>query len=134
MEKERLIQKIQQLRKALNRLQESLKLDIDNDIVIDGVIKRFEFCYEISWKTLKSYLEYKGIVEAKAPRDVIKEAFSIGLIEEGEKYISMLKDRNLTVHTYDQKTADIIYRNIKKIYVEEFKKLTDKLENEEKYL
>jgi len=132
MEKERLIQKIQDLRRALIKLQESLELKIDNDIIIDGVIKRFEFCYELSWKTMKSYLEYKGIFEAKAPRDVIKEAFSIGLIEEGENYISMLKDRNLTVHIYDQETAYIIYENIKEIYVKEFEKLIQKLENEEK--
>ncbi|KJS88025.1 MAG: nucleotidyltransferase [Peptococcaceae bacterium BICA1-8] len=132
MEKERLIQRIQDFQRALIKLQESLELNIGNDIIIDGVIKRFEFCYEFSWKVMKLYLEYKGIVDVKAPRDVIKEAFSIGLIEEGENYISMLKDRNLTVYTYNQETAYIIYKNIKEIYVKEFEKLIQKLENEEK--
>ena len=48
--------------KALNRLEEALKEE-ETDIVIDGVLHRFEFTFELAWKTMKDYLEYQGIIE-----------------------------------------------------------------------
>ena len=47
---------------ALNRLQEALNLEVD-DIIIDGVLHRFEFTFELAWKTIKDYLEYLGLTE-----------------------------------------------------------------------
>jgi nucleotidyltransferase substrate binding protein (TIGR01987 family) len=50
---------------ALDRLKESLQLPIDHSIIIDGVIQRFEFTYELAWKWMKQYLEFNGVFEAK---------------------------------------------------------------------
>ena len=72
------------LNKATNRLEEALEVET-TDIAIDGVLHRFEFTFELAWKTMKDYLEYQGIVEKiGSPREVIKEAFSAGLIDNGE--------------------------------------------------
>lgn len=68
----------------------------------EGVIQRFEYSYELAWKTLKDYLESGGLVIAPlTPRRVIKEAFGAKVIADGQVWIAMLDHRNLLAHTYD---------------------------------
>ncbi len=68
----------------------------------EGVIQRFEYSYELAWKTLKDYLESGGLVIAPlTPRQVIKEAFGAKVIADGQVWIAMLDHRNLLAHTYD---------------------------------
>ena len=63
--------------KATNRLEEALKEET-TDLAVDGVLHRFEFTFELAWKTMKDYIEYQGVSEKiGSPREVIKEAFSI---------------------------------------------------------
>lgn len=70
----------------------------------EGVIQRFEYTLELSWKTVKDYLEAQGqIVSPETPRQVLKEAFASGVIRDGQIWIRMLDHRNLLSHTYDQK-------------------------------
>lgn len=109
-------------KKALLRLAEAIeesKLNPQSSTLKDGVIQRFEFCYEICWKLLKYYLESEGIEEAKSPKSTFKEAFKIGLIEDGEAWIDMLKDKNLTSHVYDEDVAITIYIKIVNTYFEQ---------------
>lgn len=113
--------------KATNRLEEALK-EGETDLNIDGVLHRFEFTFELAWKTMKDYLEYQGIVgKIGSPREVIKEAFSAGLIEDGEVWIKMMLSRNNLSHLYDEETSREIYDNIKEEYIIEIKKLVQKL-------
>ena len=71
------------LNKATTRLEEALKEEM-TDLAIDGVLHRFEFTFELAWKTMKDYLEYQGIIQKiGSPREVIKEAFSAGIIKYG---------------------------------------------------
>lgn len=110
--------KMEDLARALSKLKESLSRDPEqDDIVIDATIQRFEFTYELSWKLMKSYLEYTGVTDLSSPRSTIKAAFKAGLIRDGELWLKMLEDRNRTSHTYDEATALDIYNNIKKIYI-----------------
>ncbi|MBU6401747.1 MAG: HI0074 family nucleotidyltransferase substrate-binding subunit [Verrucomicrobia bacterium] len=68
----------------------------------EGVIQRFEYSYELAWKTLKDYLEAGGVVIIPVtPRQVIKEAFAAKIITDGRVWINMLDHRNLLSHTYD---------------------------------
>lgn len=99
---------------ALERLKEAIDLyqKQENPVLLDGTIQRFEFCVELGWKLLKEYLEFEKLGEFNSPRSTIKECFSIGLIEDAEKWLDMLDDRNLTSHTYDEEIAKEIYRNI----------------------
>lgn len=70
---------------ALNRLEDALKKDLDDDIIIDGIIQRFEFTFEQAWKVMKLYLEDQGILdEALAPRSTIKCAYKHKLIDDGD--------------------------------------------------
>ena len=76
---------------ATNRLKEALEKEAD-DITIDGVIHRYEFTFELAWKTLKDYLEYLGISSnTGSPREVLKESYVHNLIENGEVWIYMMR-------------------------------------------
>lgn len=114
---------------ALNRLEEALKKDITDDIIVDGIIQRFEFTFEQSWKCMKLYLEDQGILdEALAPRSTIRCAFNNKVISDGKIWIEMMLDRNRTSHMYDEETALEIVKLVNEKYVVEFKKLKKFLE------
>jgi len=116
--------------KALNKLKEALEKDLSDDVIVDGTIQRFEFTFEQSWKVMKLYLEYQGILdEAVAPRSTIRCAFKHKLISDGDIWIEMMLDRNRTSHMYDETTALNIVKLVKEKYVFEFEKLRDFLEN-----
>lgn len=73
-----------------------------SDLEKEGIVKRFEFTFELAWKTVKDYLEFSGIhLEQITPRQVIKAAFAAGIITDGETWINMLEHRNMMAHTYD---------------------------------
>jgi len=114
MNKERLYEKLEDYRRASARLDEATKKEVVDDIIYDGVIQRFEFTFELSWKLMKLFLEYTGINDIKSKRATIKEAFAYGLIEDGEEWIDMLVDRNKTSHIYDEEEAKYILRKNKK--------------------
>ncbi|NMM65079.1 nucleotidyltransferase [Clostridium sp. P21] len=128
MLKDRLNERFIDYQNAYKRLKESTKLEINDDIIVDAVIQRFEFTFEMSWKLMKIYLEYQGIQDIQSPRSTIKAAFKYGLIEDGDKWIGMMLDRNRTSHVYDEKTALEIYNNVKKDYVFLLEKLLNKIE------
>ncbi len=117
MSKERFIERQKQVREAANRLAEAVSQP-ETDIARDATIKRFEFTFEIVWKTLKLFLEHQGH-ECNSPRSTIRKAFTEGLIatpEEADIWLRMLEDRNLTSHTYDEGLARRIYGGIVQEY------------------
>ena len=115
--------------KALYRLEEATK-EKETQIVIDGVLHRFEFTFELAWKTLKDYLEYMGIVEKTgSPREVIKSAYAQGIIQEGEQWINMMLARNSLSHLYDEEASREIYDDIKSTYLKLLEQLKEKFNN-----
>lgn len=64
-----------------------------------GISKSFEVCIEYAWKYLKMRVEKEGL-EAFSPREAVKLAGKIGLIDDVEKWMDFLEDRNLAVHDY----------------------------------
>ena len=116
----------QELFNATERLKEALQ-EKENDIVIDGTLHRFEFTFELAWKTIKDYLEYTGIVDGVgSPREIIKTAYANGIIEDGENWIKMMLARNSLSHLYDEEKSREIYIEIKDIYINLFKNLNKK--------
>ncbi|MGG2466604.1 nucleotidyltransferase substrate binding protein [Paraclostridium bifermentans] len=112
--------------KALKRLEEALEKDLNDDIIIDGIIQRFEFTFEQAWKVMKLYLEDQGILdEALAPRSTIRCAFKHKLITDGDVWIEMMLDRNRTSHMYDETTARNIVKLVEVKYIAEFNKLKE---------
>lgn len=111
--------------KGFQSLDEALK-QAKTKLEKAGAIQRFEFCYELSWKTLKRVLSYRGI-EANSPREVFREAARENLIDDPEKWFKYLDYRNLTVHTYNEETAEKIF-GILFEFKEEMNKLRKKFE------
>ena len=102
----------EKLGKALLRLEEVLNEPLDKEeFVLDATIQRFEFSVELFWKALKHLLQREG-VEKELPREILQEAYRAGWIENEETWIRMLRDRNLTSHTYEQERALLIYDHI----------------------
>ena len=109
--------------KALNKLKEAM-LENPTDIVIDGTLQRYEFTFELAWKTMKDYLEYNGYSDNIAsPRAIIQLAYQAKVIKNGNVWINMMLDRNVLSHLYDKEKYREIYDNIKKSYLDEFEKL-----------
>jgi nucleotidyltransferase substrate binding protein (TIGR01987 family) len=85
-----------------------------------GLIQAFEFTHELAWNTLKDFLESRGATGFIGSKDVTREAFSKGLIENGEEWMAMIQSRNLTSHTYNGTTADEIATAILDSFVAQF--------------
>lgn len=120
-------ERLSDLTNATIRLEEALK-ENDTDLAVDGVLHRFEFTFELTWKTIKDYLEYQGITEKiGSPRGIIQEAYANGLIENGDIWIKMMLARNTLSHLYDEEKSREIYDDIKNIYNKEIGKLVKKL-------
>lgn len=99
------------LKIAAQRLQEAVDKQKD-DIVRDAVIQRFEFTFELTWKTLGTVLKENGI-DFKGVKSVFRDAARIGLLENPEIWFSYLEARNLTTHTYDLEIAEKVYQKAK---------------------
>ncbi|AHM57331.1 nucleotidyltransferase substrate binding protein [Peptoclostridium acidaminophilum DSM 3953] len=111
-------QKFENYKNALSKLKEGFeKYDHSNDLLRDGLIQRFEFTFELAWKTLKSIFEEEGLIGLNSPKTVFREAFSAGIISHEELWLSMLKDRNSTTHIYSEEVAKKICLNIEERYV-----------------
>ncbi len=81
------------------------------DIYLDVVVKRFEFSYEIAWKTIKRWLDYSGIT-CLNPRACLKEAYQQKLIADEEIWLSMIEERNRSAHVYDESQIKEILTSI----------------------
>ena len=100
-----------QLKKSIGRLNEVLALP-KTDIIRDSAIQRFEFCLDLAWKSLQTYLkEQKGIV-VNSPKDTFREASQNQLISFSDNWIKLVDLRNETVHTYDEETAEKVYQEL----------------------
>lgn len=93
--------------KATQTLQEALK-QAKTQLERDGAIQRFEFTYELLWKTLKRILAVKGVHENN-PHDVFRTAAKNGLIDNPRFWFETVRKRNLVTHTYNQARADEIF-------------------------
>lgn len=116
--------------KALGQLNEAIEIMNEkqlSNLEKQGVIQSFEYTHELAWKTLKDFLLSRGTVDLFGSRDVVRESFQLGLIENGEIWMEMIKSRNLTSHTYNETTADEIITLIHDHYFSEFVLLYDKL-------
>lgn len=122
-------QRLENFKKAFIQLQSAVKQFKEtglNELEKQGLIQAFEYTFELAWNLLRDYFIYQGISEIRGSRDAIRLGFKYGLIENGEEWIKMIGARNLTSHTYNEKVAQELLKEITEIYHEEFRKLLDK--------
>ena len=101
-----------QLNGALSLMHERSLSDLEKQ----GTIQAFEFTYELAWNLLRDYLLWQGETAIAGSRDTIRNAFQVGLISDGHAWMAMLQDRNRTVHTYNEATANEILANLEQRY------------------
>jgi nucleotidyltransferase substrate binding protein (TIGR01987 family) len=102
-------QRLSNFTKALAQLSSAVELSRTralSELEMQGMIQAFEFTHELSWNVMKDYLtDQDGGLSLGGSKDATRLAFSRGLISSGEVWMEMIKDRNLSSHTYDQKTV-----------------------------
>lgn len=129
MTAERIREKLANYNRALQRLDEALGVEEPDTFIYDAVIKRFEFTYELAWRLMKAFIEYKGGEDVRFARDVFREAFATGLVTEGEVWLKMMQDRNISSHTYDEAESKQIYERVKN-YRQHFGQLAEDIKKE----
>lgn len=120
-------QRFENFLKAFEQLKKAVTQDKLNELERAGLIQTFEYTYELSWKTLKDFLETEGIT-AKTPRETIQEAFKASFIIDGHNWIDALENRNLLSHTYEESLSLKACELIKKSYFPFLKKFKDDFE------
>jgi nucleotidyltransferase substrate binding protein (TIGR01987 family) len=123
-------ERLKSYNKALLQIESALQQKQFSALEKDGVIKRFEFTFELAWKTLQDKLYDEGYLTTKGPKPVIKQAFNNGMITDGQAWMDMLTDRNNSTHLYDESTAVSIFDRIQITYFALLQELKSKLENE----
>ena len=108
-------QRLDSYHKALARLAEIVgasKKRALNEFERDGLVQRFEFTHELSWKLMKAYAEYQGFDGIGGSRDATRKAFEMSLISDGQSWMDMIKSRNETSHNDDGSMADDVVDSI----------------------
>lgn len=99
------------LLKAKKQLDFAIK-NAHSELEITGAIKCFEYCYELSWKTMKKVLESMGVTDINSPRAVFKAASLNQLIDDLDAWDGFITQRNLTSHTYDEDRAHEVFDSL----------------------
>ena len=111
--------------KALDTLKRGYT-DKPNELERDGLIQRFEYTLELSWKTAKKVLQFNGI-ESDTPKNVVREMGQLGWVESPEAWIDYIDKRNETSHMYNEEVAVKIF-NVIKGFIHDAEKLIETLE------
>jgi len=125
------LQRMNHFKKALSQMEQGVELAGDrelSDLEKQGLIQSFEFTHELVWNTLKDFFESRGATDLYGSKDTTRKAFEEGLIDRGGVWMEMIQSRNLTSHTYNEKTANQILENICDRYFQEFKQLEKELQ------
>jgi len=109
-------QRFSSFEKAFRQLERFLSKTELNEMEGQGLIKAFEYTYELSWKTLQDLLMEKGYKDIIGPRPVIEQSFQDGYIKNGKEWLKMHISRNLTSHTYNEETAKEVIKEIRNTY------------------
>ncbi|MDR0983577.1 MAG: nucleotidyltransferase substrate binding protein [Ruminococcus sp.] len=114
----------------------ALVLDVDKtdrmfEALRAGLIQNFETAYELSWKTMKRYIEIYQAGDMTADfltrKDFFRKAAAMGLIADPVKWFGFTELRNRTVHTYAEEIAEAVYAAMED-FGEELNSFVDALE------
>ena len=128
---------LRKLDQAVSKIKEEYPADeagnIDedeflDDIIKEGLIQRFEYTHELAWNVMKDFLLYEGDIKVLGSKDATRAAFAADLINSGELWMDMVKSRNQTSHTYNEGTADAIFKKILEQYLPAFSAFKDTME------
>lgn len=119
------IQSYENFKKAFNKLKEFVDTDNGSEKDRGAIINAYQYTFELFWKTLQKYLQQQELLDELGPGSVIRTAFQYNIIQDGETYMYMLKDRNLVTYTYKEDVAEEIHNRIKEEYITELEKFIE---------
>ncbi len=123
----RWLQRFDNFNRAYTMLHDAVKrFDQLSVLEKEGLIQRFEYTFELAWKTIKDYLEAQGVI-AGFPREVIKAAFHYNIIKDGDVWMDMLERRNILAHTYDEERFKQAVALIKETYFDQISQVLQTL-------
>lgn len=105
------------------------KVDLEkakyDEIYRTGVIGQYNLTFELAWKLLQAVLKLHGVsgADVGSPREILKLAYKAGFINEEDIWLKMLKDRNTSVHIYDEEEIDKLVALIISKYIPVFERL-----------
>ncbi len=123
----RWIQRLDNWNRALQQLTKFMERTELNELEEQGLIQSFEYNHEIAWKTQKDFLEASGYSDLFGSKNVAKKAFEVGLVDNGDVWMAMVKSRNESSHTYNEEVTKKIVNAIADDYYEAFCRLNEKL-------
>jgi len=115
--------------RALARLELYVAKETLSELEEPGFIQTFEIVSELAWNTIKDFYEDQGsdaiseTLGMQGSKDAIRLAFQRGLISDAKAWFRLLKDRNLTSHTYHEELAKNVAENIRNEYIVLFREL-----------
>lgn len=118
---------LKQYKKGVLRLAEILEKE-KNEVHRDSAIKRFELCFDLSWKLLKDFLKEERGISCRSPKDCFRQAFHHKIIEINPEWLRMTDQRNAAVHTYNEQLADGLYKELSD-FLKLFQGLQKSIEN-----
>ncbi|TDT72387.1 nucleotidyltransferase substrate binding protein (TIGR01987 family) [Hypnocyclicus thermotrophus] len=117
---------------AIDSLKQGIEVykESQNDaLILDGILKRFELCYEFAWRLIKSYLEYKGLDISNDPKISIKQGYKNDIIDNGDKWLEMLLDRNKIMYVSNSEIKIKIFYSIRDNYIYLLSSLYNKMDS-----
>ena len=118
-------------KRAFSLLRKAIELKQDRQLSAlerEGVIQRFEYTWELAWKTLKDYLENNGVVLEKiTPKAVIVAGIEAKVITRGEDWMKALDDRNKISRIYSDEYFRKVIDNIERNHLSLFDQLYERL-------
>ena len=123
----RWIQRLDNWNRALAQLTKFMQRTELNELEEQGLIQSFEYNHELAWKTQKDFLEASGYSDLFGSKNVSRKAFEVGLVDNGEVWMAMVKSRNDSSHTYNKAVTDKIINAIADDYYQAFSILNKKL-------
>jgi len=123
---------LEPLDKAIKQLEAGIRQKTqtpDNDLLRDGVIQRFKYTMDLSWKFLQRYLKKDLQVDdlaIRSKKDLFRESAKLQIIDDAERWIMHYEARNATSHDYNQETANRVYAQAQ-LFLPDVKKLIEVL-------
>ncbi len=98
---------------ALKTFEEAIASNPTSQLEKDGTIQRFEYTFELCWKSIRKLLLELGRQDvSSSPKPLFRDAHSEGLIKNIDIWFKYIDARNRTSHTYNKKTADEVFNDI----------------------
>jgi nucleotidyltransferase substrate binding protein (TIGR01987 family) len=116
-------QRFQNFEKAFSRLKEGIEIENPNELERNGIVQRFEFTIDLSWKVMKDYLEEKGFSFKPSPKDTFRYAQENGFIDYAQALIDGFDTRNELSHDYDGDKFERSEKSLRKVIFPALKKL-----------